>query len=578
MNVRRPIVALAALAAMGVTPAFAQTEEPTQPVEVAACLDTQNDDIEAGIAACTQALALAETDDVRASVLLVLSLYHHFNGDIGAADAAADQAAALDPVDEVLSMRADMRTMSGRPEAALALIEADLRQTPNAPTLQRNRLLTLARLGRAQEARSGLERLHRQDPDRVQVTLALANVYIALGEDSRSARLLDAAIVRAPTDGDLRLRRGETRLWAGDYAGATEDLNLGLTDEGFPADFAMRAAARIMSGDVEGARGDLATIGDPSVLGAASALYALRASSMVGDYARALIFADVAVEAAASPDMATALVHRGEVRVLSGLLTEAQADFEKAAVLEPQNARAWGGLGRVVLESDPAQAAIFYGRAATLAPSVPDYQAGVAEAANRLGDHATAGAEYDKLIRALPGDHTLRAARAQVFMAEGRFEEALAASTEAVRLAPDDEETLLGHVEALAVAGDSPAALALLDRLTARGAESPTSRYLAALILRNQGDYERALREAEAGLVLSPEDPDLIEEKGTIYYLLDDPLSARDWLDKALALNPSSADAFYLRALVRGELGDTEGAAADQAAAIALDPSLAEEL
>ncbi|MDP3299412.1 MAG: tetratricopeptide repeat protein, partial [Phenylobacterium sp.] len=271
-------------------------------------------------------------------------------------------------------------------------------------------------------------------------------------------------------------------------------------------------------------------------------------------------------------------VHRGEVRVLSGLLTEAQADFEKAAVLEPQNARAWGGLGRVVLESDPAQAAIFYGRAATLAPSVPDYQAGVAEAANRLGDHATAGAEYDKLIRALPGDHTLRAARAQVFMAEGRFEEALAASTEAVRLAPDDEETLLGHVEALAVAGDSPAALALLDRLTARGAESPTSRYLAALILRNQGDYERALREAEAGLVLSPEDPDLIEEKGTIYYLLDDPLSARDWLDKALALNPSSADAFYLRGLVRGELGDAEGAAADQAAAIALDPSRAEEL
>ena len=165
-----------------------------------------------------------------------------------------------------------------------------------------------------------------------------------------------------------------------------------------------------------------------------------------------------------------------------------------------------------------------------------------------------------------------------MFVAQGRFEEALTSSTEALRLAPDDEATMLAHVEVLALAGDSPAALGLLDRLTARGAESPTSRYLAALILRNQGEYERALREADAGLVLAPEDPDLIEEKGTIYYLLDDPLSAQDWLDRAVALNAASADALYLRGLVRAELGDADGAAADQAAAIALDPSLAEEL
>jgi len=101
--------------------------------------------------------------------------------------------------------------------------------------------------------------------------------------------------------------------------------------------------------------------------------------------------------------------------------------------------------------------------------------------------------------------------------------------------------------------------------------------YLAALILRNQGEYERALREAEAGLVLAPDDPALIEEKGTIYYLLEDPLSAKEWLDRAVALDPASADALYLRGLVRVELGDVEGGAADQAAAVDLDPTLADE-
>ena len=77
---------------------------------------------------------------------------------------------------------------------------------------------------------------------------------------------------------------------------------------------------------------------------------------------------------------------------------------------------------------------------------------------------------------------------------------------------------------------------------------------------------------------MAPDDPDLLEEKGTIYYMLDDPLSAREWLGKALAINPKAADALFLRGLARAELGDAAGAAADQAAAVALDPSLAEEM
>ncbi|MAK83623.1 tetratricopeptide repeat protein [Phenylobacterium sp.] len=580
MTLRPLVLTLAALALAAAAPARAQAPDADLAPELQACVDAPEDEAEAetGLVTCSRALGAAENDLDRAGVNVKIAYLWLALGDTGAAISAVDKVAELAPEGEAQIFQADVRYRAGLYDEALAMAEAGLRDRPGDPDLERLRLLSLAADGADEQARPGLERLYRKDPSDLEVAAALAGAYGVLGEDRRMYRVLDAALKQAPDDPTLRYLRGAARIRDQDWAEAAADMDIALAS--FPNDggLSLRAAARAYSGDREGALSDLSAIQDPRSIPTLTALYAVRAASAVGDYARALDLAGGAVEGASAPEMANALVHRGEVRVLAGLFTDAQADFEKAAVLEPQNARAWAGLGRVLLDSHPAQAAVYYGRASVLAPQVPEFQAGAAEAAYRGGDYETASAGYDRLIRILPGDYSLHAARAQVFMAQGRYKEGLASSTEAVRLAPDDEETLLGHVEALAVAGDSPAALALLDRLAANGSESPTSRYLAALILRNQGEYERALREAEAGLVLAPDDPALIEEKGTIYYLLDDPLSAKEWLDRAVALDPGSADALYLRGLVRAELGDAEGGAADQAAAVAQDPSLAEEL
>jgi len=245
-------------------------------------------------------------------------------------------------------------------------------------------------------------------------------------------------------------------------------------------------------------------------------------------------------------------------------------------VLEPQNARAWAGLGSVTLDSDPAQAAIFYERALAIAPTVAEFHAGLAEAATRDGDLATAETIYFDLIKAFPEDATLHAAMANVLVAQGHVKTARASTAEALRLAPGDPAHVLAHAEVLALLDEDDAALKLIDQLVAAGDDSASARYLAAILRRNRADYEAALREADAGLALAPDDPDLLEEKGAIYYMLDDPLSAKEWLEKVLAINPKAADALYLRGLVRAELGDAEGAAADKAAAVALDPSLAD--
>jgi tetratricopeptide (TPR) repeat protein len=575
----RPLARLlAVLALTGASPGFAQAPEADPGHSLRACLQASEAAAEAGLLTCKTALSAADSDRDRATAQVKIATLWLALGDTSAAIAAVDKVAEMAPESEALFFQADMRFRAGLYREAMTMAEAGLRLVPSDPGLERLRLLALAADGADEQAKPGLERLYRKDPSDLEVAAALAAAYGVLGDNRGMDRVLDAALKQAPDNLTLRYLRGAARVRDQDWAGAAADLDIALATIPDDQGLAIRAIARVNSGDKKGALADLSAIQEPGSLSTLMALYAVRAGATAEDYAQALVFADAAVNGASAPEMANALVHRGEVRVLAGLFTDAQADFEKAAVLEPQNARAWAGLGRVLLDSDPAQAAVYYGRASDLAPQIPDFQAGAAEAAYRGGDYETANAGYDRLIRILPGDYSLHAARAQVFMAQGLYEEALSASTEAFRLAPDVEEVLLSHVEVLALTGDSPAALVLLERLAAHGAASPTSRYLAALILRNQGAYERALREVEAGLSLAPDDPDLIEEKGTIYYLLEDPLSAQEWLDKAVTLNPNSADALYLRGLVRAELGDAEGGAADQAAAVALDPSLAEEL
>lgn len=579
MTLRPTAFALAVLALAAASPALAQAPEADLARELQACVDAPETEAEAetGLMTCRRALEAAENDLDRAGVHVKIANLWLALGDTDAAISAVDKGAELAPEGEAQLFQAAIRYRAGLYDEALAMAEAGLRDRPGDPELTRLRLLALTDARRYEEARSGLERLYRRDPSDIEIASALASVYAALGETGRMDRVLDAALKLAPGDVALRYLRGVARVREQDWAGGAADLDIALANDPDDWGLAARAVARAYSGDREGALGDLSAIQNPRSLTTLSAIYAVRAAAAVEDYARALIFAEAAVDSASAADMATTLVHLGEVRVLAGLPREARASFEKAAVLEPQNARAWAGLGSVTLDSDPAQAAIFYERALAIAPTVAEFRAGLAEAATRDGDLATAETIYFDLIKAFPEDATLHAAMANVLVAQGHVKTARASTAEALRLAPGDPAHVLAHAEVLALLDEDDAALKLIDQLVADGDDSASARYLAAILRRNRADYEAALREADAGLALAPDDPDLLEEKGAIYYMLDDPLSAREWLERALAVNPKAADALYLRGLVRVELGDAEGGAADQAAAIALDPTLADE-
>lgn len=585
MNLRRPTIrsllaAGALLAGFAVSPAAAQdpaAEDPAPP-QVQACWDSDPKSApDATLALCRTALLAAETDEARAMVHLWTAIALIENGDHDAAIAAADQAAAINPLAEIRSAQALTRLHAGRRDEALASIEAALRQDPQAIELRRTRAQILIAMGRGAEGSEDLERLHRELPDDVELTLTLVAALDEVGQTKKRDRILDRAIARAPEAADLRVERA-LLLMLTRPEGSVTDLDVAIARAPTDEAYALRSFARIAAGDVEGAKRDLAAIGDLATLSVPALVYASFAAETAGDLDGALALAEQLVESANPTDLGTSLARRGTLLIQLDDLTRAKADLERAVILDPEEAIAWGGLGALALRTDPAQAVVFYRRARALDPEDANFELGVAEALFWSGDYPGAAAGYTGLLKRYPDDAEINAALAATLVRLERFEEARRPGARAVALAPDNPEHMLIYGELLYMLGEEDGALEQMNRLAAVGADTAYSRYVAAVIRRTKADYEAALRETNAGLALAPDDADLMEEKGGVYYMLDDPLSALEWLDKALAINPRLPGALFVRGLVRAELGDAEGAAADRAAAVALDPSLAEEL
>ena len=555
----------------------AQTPAPEElPPQLKACRDSPAKAApEATLALCQAALSAAVDDSDRALSHFGIAHAAMAAGSYDEAIAAADRAAGLLPARETLGLQAALRFRVDRHEEAIALAEAGLRQFPGEMGLRRTRLLSLSALGRSGEVIPDLERLHRDLPEDHEVTLILVIALDNAGEAGRRDQILDRAIARSPEASDLRLARAVFEL-PNRPAKALGDLNVAIAQAPTPNAYALRGFARLATGDVEGARGDMAAIPDPASLNNTALVYASAAAEALGDQAGALVFAEQLVASASPADLPFSLTRRGDLRLAKGDRGLAKADFERAALLDPEEASAWAGLGALTLQTDPAEALVFYRRAHSLAPDDSGYEFGFAEALYWTGDYANAADGFARLVKRFPDDAELHASLAASLRDLDQFEAAETPSRRAVELAPDEPSHRIIRGEVLFLLGDLEGALEQLDRLPA-DAHSSNTRYMATFIHRNQENYEAALREADAGLALDPEDTALMEEKGGVYYLLEDPLSAREWLDKALAINPRLGSALFLRGLVRADLGDADGAAADQAAAIAIDPALARD-
>jgi tetratricopeptide (TPR) repeat protein len=84
-----------------------------------------------------------------------------------------------------------------------------------------------------------------------------------------------------------------------------------------------------------------------------------------------------------------------------------------------------------------------------------------------------------------------------------------------------------------------------------------------SLVYKDQGRYDRALRDLNASLALAPGDAMSLMQKGDIYRLLEDYLLAVDYLDAAIKADSELGRAYRWRSLAKAALADAAGAKAD---------------
>jgi Flp pilus assembly protein TadD len=254
---------------------------------------------------------------------------------------------------------------------------------------------------------------------------------------------------------------------------------------------------------------------------------------------------------------------------------EAQAEYQRAAALDPKMSAAYVNLGMLLLDRrDDAAAVAPLRKAVELLPSESRPRYLLAVALDRSGDRAGAAEAFEGLLHLDPNDITaieylgwmdLRTGKPA--KAEARFRHAveiqplgadgfrgLAESLEAqkkpeavtvyrqyLELRPNDQEAHARFIHLLVDQGQNDAALAELDRADA-GKLSVSSLKLRADIQIAQKKWTDALATLGQAVALAPSDAQLRGGLGRTYLQVRDFANAEKELKTAIQLDPNKVD------------------------------------
>ena len=254
---------------------------------------------------------------------------------------------------------------------------------------------------------------------------------------------------------------------------------------------------------------------------------------------------------------------------------EAQAEYQRAAALDPKMSAAYVNLGMLLLDNREDAAAVApLRKAVELLPAESRPRYLLAVALDRSGDRAGAAESFEALLRLDPNDITaieylgwinLRSGKPSE--AEARFRRAvevqpkgadgfrgLAESLEAqkkpeavtayrqyLELKPTDSEAHARFIRVLVDQGENDAALAELDRADA-GKPSVQSLKLRADIQIAQKKWPSAIATLQQAVALAPNDAQLHGGLGRTYLQVRDFSNAEKELKSAIQLDASKLD------------------------------------
>jgi tetratricopeptide (TPR) repeat protein len=254
-------------------------------------------------------------------------------------------------------------------------------------------------------------------------------------------------------------------------------------------------------------------------------------------------------------------------------LAAAEQMFRQVLELDPDDAAALHGLGRIAFRSgDPHQAVDFLQRATENAPADADSWNDLGAACCLAGNFAAGAQASREALRLRPACALAFRNLGYALFHQGDYEQAVAVLREALRLQPDlaDAHGNLGAaLQALDRPAEAAAALEQAFRL------NPTSAYLAnsaGMAYELLSDFERAIAFYRLALRLKPDFPDALNNLATCYSELGCFDEAIDQLNEAERARPDYACARDNRIIILQRQGRLDEAIALLREALRLKP------
>ena len=328
--------------------------------------------------------------------------------------------------------------------------------------------------------------------------------------------------------------------------------------------------------------------------------------------------------AAAAPDFAPVRWRLGLWQLEEGHLKQAQASFESAIALDPEDPAGWWGLARVLLQKQqPAKAAellesmvkkwprdsyaqlllgtayrqlgrwreagVALERGAGSAPPWPSddwdkevirYKTGLDvefEKARRFfasGRINAALGVLEKLRRLYPQDRAVLQNLGMLYSSRKRFRQALEVYQEMLRSSPGDVQLHLNAASAYTGLRNSNAALEHLDRAISLDGELGEAYAKKGTLLADLGRYPAAADALELALRRDPHNPRVLLQLGLVRCSMEQWEAGLANLQAATELDSTYYQAFMSLGEARKRLGELDEAEAAFKRAAALNPEL----
>lgn len=553
----------------------------------------EESDIDDGIACAEAAIAksVPGAHEVLADLLNIRAHRTHHAGDTDAALVKWAEIIAKYPnYLPAYAMRAELLDKRGEGEAALAELDRYVERSPTDARGYLRRAKLYEARGDGERALANFRRAAQLDPTSTEAHLGVAQALSAKGDARGAARAYAKAAEEVFDDAASYEMRGFMHFVAGQEELALADYEAAVAlDPQNPDTLAWRGLCRLRLRRFDEAIADYTRL--ISMRPGEARGYRRRGEALVlsGKPADALRDLERAI-AIGGDEVAPALCARGTAQEALGDIEAALASYDAAVERDPANVSP--RLRRFRIYSEREDWARCQVDAEAMLARAPDNTSLLLAharlcVANRQRDEALAA--YDRLIALEPGNAAAHKERSALFVGKGDTLAAHADMARAFELTPDDPEIRAARgcdmVQAAKTDEDREAGFALIASSAELDAENPEAWARAAYRFRQCGYPDKAIHFITRALELDPESVEYLDERATCIHcaappVYIDPEGHRAGLVAALAdieraIELSEEDDLELyrsRASLREDLGDLEGALADQTKMIEIAP------